>query len=302
MKHLLAIPFLLLSLVGTAQHKQVAITMDDVPFNAMPGYYSVRQVQEASHQLLGKIKTGNTPVSIFINGQGSVSPDKATERLGLLQQWVEDPLITLGNHTLHHLNCAEIPLEQFKEEVMINDYIIRTVAKDKPIKYFRFPFNAIGKDSTEQAARLSYLEQKGYTSVPFTVESSDYMYAALYTEALRKNDPAKAKDIAATYIRYTLQSFVYFEKLTQEVFGRPIPQVYLCHANQLHADYYDVLIKALQQAGYSFISLEDALKDKAYATPVYYHQQYGFSWLFRWMPDEQKRKNYLRTSPDPDMK
>ncbi|QJB36541.1 polysaccharide deacetylase family protein [Chitinophaga oryzae] len=292
MKRLL---FIFFPLFSFAQH-QVAITMDDAPVMALPGYYTVAQRKAVNEKLLQQITVLHTPVSVFINGANCIVPDNQL----LLKKWADHPLVTLGSHTLNHPDCAALPLDSFRMEVTINDYIIRAVAKDKPVPYFRFPFNAMGKDSLAQAATIGYLKEKGYTAVPFTVESSDYMFEQAYQEALKKRDHHKAKDIGAAYIRYTLFSFDYFEKLAREVFGRDIPQVYLCHVNQLNADYYTTLVKALQQRGYQCISLEQAMQDKAYATPLHDHRRFGFSWLFRWIPDAAIRKSHLRNSPEPD--
>ncbi|RBL91804.1 polysaccharide deacetylase family protein [Chitinophaga flava] len=296
MKHLL-IPLLLSSLLCTAQQKQIAITIDDAPIMALPESYTPAQLKATNEKLLQKITALHTPVSIFINAANCITP----ERLQLLKQWVNNPLITLGSHTLNHSNCADLSIDSFKMEVMINDYIIRSVAKGKPVPYFRFPYNAMGKDSMAQALRLEYLKGKNYTAVPFTIESDDYMYETLYQDALKKKDKEKAKEVATAYIKYTLHCFTYFEQLTKELFGRDISQIYLCHVNQLNTDYYGELMKALQGRGYQFVSLEKAMQDKAYTTPVYYHQQYGFSWLFRWIPETDKRKQYLRNSPEPDI-
>ncbi|MBC9912917.1 polysaccharide deacetylase family protein [Chitinophaga varians] len=294
MKRLLS-AILLLPLFSFAQ-RQVAITLDDAPVMALPAYYTAAQRKATNEKLLQQITALRTPVSIFINGAHCIAPDHQQ----LLKKWADHPLVTLGSHTLNHPNCAELPIDSFKMEVMINDYIIKAVAKDKPVPYFRFPYNAMGKDSVAQAERIGYLQQKGYTAVPFTVESSDYLFEQSYQEALKKKDPNKAKGIGEAYIRYTLFSFDYFEKLAREVCGRDIPQVYLCHVNQLNADYYTTLVKALQQRGYQCVSLQQAMQDKVYDTPLYDHRPYGFSWLFRWIPDAAIRKSHLRNSPEPD--
>ncbi|NLR63152.1 polysaccharide deacetylase family protein [Chitinophaga varians] len=294
MRYLLFV-ILFLPFAGLAQ-RQVAITMDDAPVMALPEYYTAGQRKAVSEKLLQQINALRTPVSVFIVGDNCIAPDNQL----LLKKWVDNPLITLGSHTLHHPNCADLSIDSFKMEVMINDYIIRAVAKDKPVPYFRFPYNAMGKDSMAQAERTGYLKEKGYTAVPFTIESNDYLFERYYQDALRAKDNRKAKAIGEAYIRYTLFSFDYFEKLAREIFGRDIPQVYLCHVNQLNADHYTALVKALQQRGYRCVSLQQAMQDNVYNTPLYDHSPYGFSWLFRWIPDAAIRKTHLRNSPESD--
>ncbi|MCW3465244.1 polysaccharide deacetylase family protein [Chitinophaga nivalis] len=290
---------LLLSCQLHAQEKRVAITMDDVPFNAMPAHYTLREIQAANRKLLRQLLQQQTPVAAFINGYDSLATRPALRRQ-LIRSWTRQPLVTQGNHTLHHRNCAELSLPQFQEEVAANDRIIRMANGHQSVPYFRFPFNSLGKDSLEQAARRHYLQQLGYDAVPFTIESADYVYNALYTAAIHRHDQPAADSIAQAYLDFTLTSFSFYEKLTLEIFHRPIPHIYLCHANLLHADHYTALIAALRARGYQFISLAAALQDPVYASPVYYHGAAGFSWLFRWMPDAAQRRHYLQTSPDPD--
>jgi hypothetical protein len=54
------------------------------------------------------------------------------------------------------------------------------------------------------------------------------------------------------------------------------------HANELNADYFDDLVRMMKKRGYSFVSLEDALKDKAYSLPDA-QAKMGLSWIHRWM-------------------
>jgi hypothetical protein len=74
----------------------------------------------------------------------------------------------------------------------------------------------------------------------------------------------------------------YFERQSMELFGREVPQILLLHANALNADCLPALLAQLKNRGYAFISLEEALKDPAYALPDGYFGRAGISWLHRW--------------------
>ena len=81
-----------------------------------------------------------------------------------------------------------------------------------------------------------------------------------------------------------------------EVLGYEPPQVLLLHANELNADYFDELAHMIQQRGYAFVSLEDALQDPAYRHEDAYTGPRGLSWLHRWAlakgltPQEEPRE------------
>ena len=56
----------------------------------------------------------------------------------------------------------------------------------------------------------------------------------------------------------------------------------LLHANELNADYFDDLVRMMRNRGYAFITLEEALKDKAYGLADAQTTR-GLSWIHRWM-------------------
>lgn len=282
-----------------AQEKLVAITMDDMPFNSMPSGCTLDESKAINTELLHKIKENKTPVAIFIVGRGCVQQDRADERLQILKDWTDNPWITPGSHTVTHPDCSRLTLADFQQEITGNEEIIRTAIGNRSLRYFRFPFNSLGKDSLDQTTKNTYLTERGYTVTPFTIESSDYIFDALYNEALRKGDSLEAVSLARQYIDFTIQSFEYFESLSMELFGRNIRHIYLCHANRLNTDYYNELIAAIRHRGYQCISLDEALADTVYTSPNYYYQRYGISWLYRWVQDGNKRKTLLKNSPDP---
>ena len=84
------------------------------------------------------------------------------------------------------------------------------------------------------------------------------------------------------YLPYMESMFEFYEKLSTDVVGYEIPQVLMLSATALNADYFDDLVNMLKRRGYKFISLDQALKDKAYSLPDNYTGPVGISWLQRW--------------------
>ena len=83
-------------------------------------------------------------------------------------------------------------------------------------------------------------------------------------------------------IPYMERMFEFFEKLSHGFLGYEPKQVLILHANELNADYFDGLARMMKRRGYRFISLDEALKDKAYSLPDA-QLTYGPSWIERWM-------------------
>jgi len=81
--------------------------------------------------------------------------------------------------------------------------------------------------------------------------------------------------------RYCESVFDFFAKLSMNTLGYEVKHTLLLHANDLNADHFDDLVRMMKRRGYRFISLEDALKDKAYRLPDAQEMK-GLSWIHRW--------------------
>jgi hypothetical protein len=100
--------------------------------------------------------------------------------------------------------------------------------------------------------------------------------------AIADSDTAMMIKIAEEYIPYMENKFEHFEYVSMELFGREISQVLLIHANKINADHLDKLADMIHKRGYKFISLNEALEDKAYESADSFFGAGGISWLHRW--------------------
>lgn len=274
--------------------KEVSITLDDVP--------NVGLYHKDNHRslLLETITRLQLPVTIFSNEGNLYLTPSAADNYNALAQWIANKNITAGNHTFNHVGYSTVGAAVFEESVVKGEVITENLLKQqgKTLRYFRFPFNDMGKDSTMHRQMKTFLQNKGYSIAPFTIENSDWAYSAVYEDALQHGDNAKAKSIGSTYVGTTLALFDYFEALCLKQIGRPIKHIYLCHDNALNTDYLPALVEGLKKKGYTFITLDKALTDDVYAQKEYYTGSAGFSWLYRWEPDAEKRKSLLRAEPE----
>jgi peptidoglycan/xylan/chitin deacetylase (PgdA/CDA1 family) len=210
-------------------------------------------------------------------------PDDLEGRTGLLRMWL-DAGLELGNHTYSHPDLNRTPLEEFEADVMRGEKVTRRLLEERgrTLRYFRHPFLHVGSDLPKRRAFEAFLAAHGYVVAPVTVDDDDFIYAAVYADALRRGDRAAAARIGDDYLRYMDEVFSFFEGVSRRIVGREIRQVVLLHANALNADRFGVLAEALVRRGYRFIPLEEALEDDAYRRPDEFVGAPGNSWLNHW--------------------
>lgn len=98
----------------------------------------------------------------------------------------------------------------------------------------------------------------------------EYIYAAVYADALRRGDRATASAVGADYLRYMESVFAFVEDVSRRLVGREVRQVLLLHANTLNAD--------------------------CYRLPDPYVGRWGISWLHHWELAAGRKRS---PSPDP---
>lgn len=273
---------------------QVSITIDDVPNTP------VYQSEHYKSSLLTQLDSLNLPVAIFIN-EGKIGHTNAVNKnKKLLESWIEKPYVTLGNHTYSHARSSISDLQNYTHEVEKGEELTRKMADqvNKQLHHFRFPYNDLGADSLQQEALKNMLQERQYRISPFTVESSDWMFNAVYEHFLKLKNKEKAHEIGMLYVEKTLEFFLFFDSLSNANYDRSIRQIYLCHDNPLNAKYLSELVRRLNQLGCSFISLDEALKDPVYQQVNQYHKKWGVSWFYRWMKNPDERKKCMEKQPD----
>lgn len=273
---------------------RIAFTIDDVPNTRL------FEAEGFQARLLDQVDSLGLPVTIFINEGSLFKNEHQSANLQLLKKWVKSDSVELGNHTYSHGRYSEVGYRRFTEDVRKGEEITRDLATiyGKSLNQFRFPYNDLGADSAQQEAIHHFLSQHGYTSTPFTVESSDWIYNALYEEYLESNEMDSAEWIVDEYIRYTMASLLFFDSVATKQYGRAIDHIYLCHDNKLNATCLVRLKTAMEAAGFTVSSLSEVMKDPVYAQPNNYTLKWGVTWIYRWMEVHSERIELMHKEPE----
>ena len=175
-------------------------------------------------------------------------------------------------------------LPQYEEDVIRGETVTRMLMaeKSRPLRYFRHTQLRTGPTTEYRVGLGTFLRNRGYTVAPVTVDTQDYMFAAVYADAKHRGDVALQGRVLDEYRAYVRENFSFHERLAVEVLGREVRHVVLLHVNHLNADLIDELLATLKKRNYSFMSLEEALQDPAYARPEPTTRK-GWSWIQRWI-------------------
>ena len=281
----------------TRATKTMAITFDDLP--KANGLDDIAGARRTTEQILRVLKAHQAPAIAFVNeGKLYSGPTMVPERAALLQAWV-DGGVPLGNHTYSHADLNTVPLEKYQEDVVRGERtytrLMRGSARER---WFRHPYTHTGPTKEIKAGLDKFLAGRGYRVAPFTIENSDWLFSTAYARAKSAGDEALAGRVRDAYLAHTEAMLDWFEALAKEDFDREIPQILLIHSNDLHTDALDALLTKIEARGYKWVTLGNAMKDAAYATPDDFVGTAGPSWLHRWRV-AKKLPDRMRDEPDP---
>ena len=254
----------------------VALTFDDMPGVALPTTEGCNALHW-NQKLLATLKRHQAPAL------GLVNTGKACDLQPVLNAWL-DAGHDLGNHTYSHRDLNAMPVADYEQDIIRGESPLRQLlaAHGKTLRYFRYPMLHTGTTLQTRDAIAAFLRERHYINAVVTLDNSDWVFANAYARALDRNDAAFAERVAKAYVPYMESTLTFLEKRTREVVGRPIAHILLLHMNALNADMLDDLLRMFERRGYRFITVDEALRDPAYALPDGYAGPKGISWIHRW--------------------
>jgi peptidoglycan/xylan/chitin deacetylase (PgdA/CDA1 family) len=277
--------------------RRLAITVDDLPCVRCDG--GVAAIADLNHRFVAALAAAKAPAIGFVNEARLQVNGERDARVALLGAWL-DAGLALGNHGYAHRGLTATPLPVFEDDLLRGEVVTRAVleARGARPEFFRYPYTQTGPTPEIKRAFEAFLGDHGYRVAPFTIEDADYMFDALYSDALDRGDAAEAAKIRAAGLAHATRMTIWFEGLGRDLLGREPAQVLLIHLNRLNADTLPERLRSLQARGYRFVTLAEALADPAYALPDEYVGKNGPSWLHRWAV-ARGLPSRLKEEPDP---
>jgi peptidoglycan/xylan/chitin deacetylase (PgdA/CDA1 family) len=259
--------------------RRVSITIDDGPVvNEMT---DLGNFQRITNGLVGSFQIEKVPVTLFINERQLNVPGQRDARVAVVEQWLNAGF-EVGNHAYSHKSASNVPVDEFTDDVIKGEVITRALLerRGQQLVWLRYPYLHSGATEEAHQAIVDFLEKRKYRHAPVTVDYADYTFAGAYTREIRRGNVDVAERIKQAYLDQVDVGFEYAEKSSMELYGREIAQILLIHCNELNSVSLRESIARMRKRGYTFISLEEAMKDEAYHRPDTFAGP-GGSWLSR---------------------
>lgn len=282
-----------------APRRRMAITFDDLPAGSVlqPGTAGQAEILVPIREA---VTARDIPAIGFVNeSKLHRGEDPEPQRVALLADWL-DAGLALGNHTFSHPDLHRVELEPWLEDAARGEVVTRRLLAERgaELKWFRHPFLHTGRSLETKRAVQEFLAERGQRVAPVTVDNDDYLFAAAWDRAAERGDGEMQRRVEEAYVPYMVDKVAYYEEQSRRLFGREIPLVLLLHANSINARRFGDLADALEQRGYGFVPLEEAVADPAYDSPDTYTGPAGISWLHRWALTREVDRSLFEGEPD----
>jgi uncharacterized protein (TIGR02246 family) len=254
--------------------RPLLISIDDLPVASGGLHTDPAERARITDGLLAALAKHHVhAVGLVIWGNVTGDADRA-----LLRRWLAAGH-ELGNHSAHHLDLTKTEPDAYIADVEaartgLADFLAQEGGKT--VRFFRFPFLDEGDTAAKLDAVRAYLDRSHQRNLPVTIDDQDWDFEKPWVEALRKGDRQEMARVAEEYHESLHVEIRDQEERGDRLFGRPVPQILLLHANEVGAAQWDRLFTWLETRGYRFATADEVLADPAFADDPRYVAPNGF--------------------------
>jgi peptidoglycan/xylan/chitin deacetylase (PgdA/CDA1 family)/ketosteroid isomerase-like protein len=252
--------------------RPILISVDDLPIGGRM-HASAEERSRTTEGLLTALRKHKIrAVGLVTWGNAPAESDRA-----LLGRWIAEGH-ELGNHTTRHLNYSAVTIDEYLADV--EDARARLVAflepHGKTLRFFRFPFLREGDTPEKLRAMRDWLARTGQRNLPVTIDDQDWSYEERWVNAARKGDPRTQDEVRQDYLASLRVAVRHHEETSDDLFGRPVAQILLLHANAVGAANWDALFTWLESTGHRFASADEVLADPAFSESQSVVARFGY--------------------------
>jgi peptidoglycan/xylan/chitin deacetylase (PgdA/CDA1 family) len=250
--------FLALQSMATT-HSKVALTFDDLPMHASVPDGQTRA--EVIAHIIHVLKAEKIPSPIVFANLASTEVQK--ENQDIVKAWSDSGFL-IGNHNYTHRSLKVLSLDDYIADFKKNEKRIKELTGHSFEKYFRYPYQEEGDTFEKRDGFRAFLKKEKYEIAPVTIDFDDWAWNEPYARCKNQKNDAEIFFLKQTYLDEALRHLDLSTKKAHEVFGRNISHVMLIHVGAFDSVMLQELIQKMRKQNVEFVSLKEALKDKAY--------------------------------------
>jgi hypothetical protein len=246
-----------------AERFDVAFTADDLPAHgALPRDMTRTGIAQS---YIDTLKKHGVPEAWgFVNANGIGTDGDGAAALALWRR----AGYPLGNHAYSHMGLSQATsLEAWEADVRANEPALKKTMAGKDWHVLRYPFLDAGGSGARHDDALAWLKANGYRIAEVTMGFDDWAYTDTYARCVEKGDTAAIEAMKTSYYRRVDQQLARIKALSQRVYGRMIPQVFLTHMGGWSAVTLPEVMKRMDAAGAHYVRLDQVQADAAYSMP-----------------------------------
>jgi len=250
---------------------RIAVTFDELPASES---FNDRNQKETMQMIMDTLKAHKVKAAGFVIGK-NIEGD-----YDLLGEWLNDGH-RLGNLSYSLSDLHEIGIEQFLIDIRKGDEALQTMLSgfgQKP-RFFRFPYLHYGKDQKAREYVSNFLEDHNVTVVHTTVVVEDYLYNLSLQKLGSDPNPSALVQLMNEYINHVIDQIERSNALSKKILGRSCRHILQLKANRLNSLFLGEILTAFEKEGYTFLTIDEALKDKLYGMPDAYFGSRGVGYL-----------------------
>ncbi len=251
--------------------REMCITFDELPTAKAFGDVDRPAV---TYLILQALKKHNVKAAGFVVG------DQIEGAYDMLGEWLNDGHV-LGNMTFSYQDLHELGVEQFIDDIGAGHDALEQMLSGfgQKRRYFRYPFLHYGTSVETKRQITGFLREHDYRVAHTSIVIEDYLYNLSLDKLGKTPDSTAYESLLTEYVNHVIEAIQRSEATSMDLLNRPCRQILALKANRLNAVSLDILLSAVENMGYKFITLDRALQDPVYARPEAYFGSKGIGYL-----------------------
>lgn len=247
-------------LVGLPQvnAKEIALTFDDAPMGDSQHFLSQKRTEELIRKLK-KLKV--PPVMIFANPCKREDSARActTEKISRCRLHHRQ-----NRYTCTHPRLDDIGFDAYSKDAENADRLLAPLFSGQ--KFFRFPFLNESGDVKLRDQMREWLAKNNYRNGMVSVDNDDYIFSFKINQAKERGQKIDRRNFEELFLKHIMGAVDFYDEFAVKTIGYSPKHVLLLHEMDATVMNLEALVKELRKEGWKIVSVEEAYKDKLYAS------------------------------------